>query len=234
MDRRAPSDEHRAPLAGRRNRPRGLRSWAVIVVAVACGLLVQAAACALLVQAAGCTPRTPPSSTAGTPGFTPGRPWDGRGAGNMSQAEAEAFAEFPLWWLGPEFGGYHLTSIDHYDRRVVFVYGSCTAPPPRPGLRIEEGRGCYLPMQVHVFSICYPHPSTWALRHPSKPFRDGALTTPLDRALRVHLWTGVSYITVSVYAAEPSLEAALMELHGLGANTARAGERLPPPDLSRC
>src|SRR5688572_11098819 len=39
--------------------------------------------------------------------FQPGPPWDGRGTGSMTQGDMEAFADYPIFWLGDSFAGYN-------------------------------------------------------------------------------------------------------------------------------
>src|SRR5688572_21938267 len=82
--------------------------------------------------------------------FLPGPAWDGKGAGNVTEADATAFSEFPLFWLGTEFGGYSLHSIHrskydvpnaHPEDLWMFVYGDC---PKKPN------EGCMLPVSVQI------------------------------------------------------------------------------------
>jgi len=50
----------------------------------------------------------------------PGSEWDGQGREGMSQAEAEAFTDFDLYWWGPSFVGFNLQAILSTPNQVTF------------------------------------------------------------------------------------------------------------------
>jgi hypothetical protein len=75
----------------------------------------------------------------------------GRGAGqNADVARAEQFASLPLYWVGPRFEKWDLTTIQGLNRSgefVSFIYGTCR---PRGG----EQPSCAPPFEIQIFPLC--------------------------------------------------------------------------------
>jgi hypothetical protein len=76
----------------------------------------------------------------------------GRGTGqNADIARAEHFASFPLYWVGPRFEQWNLTTIQGLKgprEFVSLIYGTCT---PRGG----EQPSCTPPFEIQIFPLCW-------------------------------------------------------------------------------
>jgi hypothetical protein len=177
--------------------------------------------------------------------YRPGPPWDGKGrAGKQpnfrTQAEMEAFADFPLFWLGPEFGGYNLTIIEHVKseqpsrpgldalNQVGFLYGECN-------LRGQDS--CPIPITFLVESACASLPAeslAGGQALSSETVRGGAQLVRYAHT-GVRLWTGRSSIVLHAIAAPERTDEAIQAIRGFGLNRAIGpGDPLPPPDLTGC
>ncbi len=175
--------------------------------------------------------------------FHPGPPWQGKGNDQgISQAEAEKFADYPLFWLGESFAGYNLQSIVRQKYTpppgiptheamdsVGFAYGDCT---------IQAGsRSCPTPLVVMIEPACLVRPEGLA-----NGASDGSLESVRDRAAlqrfadgHARLWTGQVSITLDAPANPTLVDRMIQELHGVGLNRAvEAGTPLPAPDFSGC
>lgn len=172
--------------------------------------------------------------------FQPGPPWDGRGVGRWSQADLQAFADYPLLWPGEIVGGYHLQAVGRsraaapaghrLHDMVTLIYGRCTPDGDEPR--------CPAPLTVHVVPACAvrPHDVAEAARAGlPQAVRGGARLQRLTDGSLL-LWTGS--VTVSITPmADPALgEQALQQLRGVGRLLAslRASDPLPAPDEPRC
>jgi hypothetical protein len=161
-----------------------------------------------------------------------GGEWDGRGRGNFTQREAEAFEDFDLYWLGPDYEGLQLQAILHtpQSQDVTFIYGSCRLPSgPEPR--------CAAPLTVRVQHLCKIQPRDLAgsqqltlLRGQASMNRQG-----IDRLREsAMIWTGGSAVAVLPSSPELNLDAILVALRGIGANRIAPGDPLPEPDFSAC
>ncbi len=175
--------------------------------------------------------------------FHPGPPWQGKGNDQgISQAEAENFADYPLFWLGESFAGYNLQSIVRQKYTpppgvpaheamdsVGFSYGDCTIQP--------GSQSCPAPLVVMIESACLEQPERLANAvkdGPMESVRGGAQLQRFHDG-HVRLWTGqVSMFLMA--PADPSLvDRMVQELHGIGINRAAlAGTPLSAPDFSGC
>jgi hypothetical protein len=76
----------------------------------------------------------------------------GRGTGqNADITRAEHFASFPLYWVGPRFEKWDLTTIQGVNPPRVFVsfiYGTCT---PHGG----EQPSCTPPFEIQISPLCW-------------------------------------------------------------------------------
>jgi hypothetical protein len=78
----------------------------------------------------------------------------GCGSGTGQDADitrAEQFASFPLYWVGPRFEKWDLSTIQGLDRPrefVSFIYGMCT---PRGG----EQPSCAPPFEIQISPLCW-------------------------------------------------------------------------------
>jgi len=73
-----------------------------------------------------------------------------RGQSSMAPADVRAFSQFPLYWLGERFEGWHLSVVtgpDPVTHAVTFLYGDCT---PSGG----DEPTCSLPIQIQVKPLC--------------------------------------------------------------------------------
>jgi len=75
----------------------------------------------------------------------------GRGSGTKAGiGRAERFVSFPLYWVGPRFEKWDLTTIEGLNRPrgfVSFIYGTCT---PRGG----EQPSCTPPFEIQISPLC--------------------------------------------------------------------------------
>lgn len=173
--------------------------------------------------------------------FQPGNAWTGQGRQGISQAEAERFADYPLFWLGDRYAGFHLRAIHHEQFRpppgvpdryaregVSFSYGDCTIP--------EGYSACPIPLVVSIEPGCRVRPEMIA-----ETARAGRLETVRGAALQlrfrdghVRLWTGAVSITVDAPADPALIDQMVQDLHGMGRNRSIAAAPLAAPDFSGC
>jgi hypothetical protein len=168
--------------------------------------------------------------------YLAGAPWTGTSArpGGWSQPQAEAFSDHPLYWLGPEYAGYHLTDIrPNGDRGVLFRYGAC-----KPGFD-PEARGCGPPLSIHVEHLCEIRGRPISSMPPTTA-RGGAVVQygrpGFDGPLAA-IATGRVRIVAYFYDKDNPIEAVqlVQQLRGLGMTAAIGpGGPLPPPDMSDC
>ncbi len=175
--------------------------------------------------------------------FHPGPPWQGKGNDQgISQAEAENFADYPLFWLGESFAGYNLQSIIHQKYTpppgvpaheamdsVGFSYGDCTIPP--------GSTSCPAPLVVMIEPACLERPEGLANAVKDGPMESVRGGAQLQRFADGHarLWTGEVSITLDAPADPALVDRMVQELHGIGLNRAvEAGTPLPAPDFSGC
>jgi hypothetical protein len=173
--------------------------------------------------------------------YTPGEPWDGRGTGNLTQSQAEVFGEFPVLWLGEEFGGYHLQHVSLLEqiappgapaeqtfREVAFIYGGCI-------LDGGEEPSCNAPLSVQVQPRCSVPQSKVA------PGAELARTKIRGDADAIAFWDGSMAIwsgglVISIHApGQPDLvRAAADGLRGLGDFQIAPDDPLPTADNNDC
>ena len=162
----------------------------------------------------------------------PGPVWRGKGPNRdgWTQAQAERFTDFPLYWLGERFAGFNLYDILGSDGSVFFLYGSCD-----PGGNFFSEGGCPNLVQLHLRPIRAFKPDSPLVRHggPGEPVRGDALVIRLPLQFETYLWTGNTSVKLSGNA--DLLEQAISQLRGIGPTAAIGpGDPLPPPDLSPC
>jgi len=161
-----------------------------------------------------------------------GPAWTGQGKDGMSQAEAEAFRDFALYWWGPEFAGFNLQTILKSSGQVTLLYGTCTIPRGRDG-------GCAVPLQIMIQPLCAlaPQVARQAYPEPDGTLREGALLMrryiPERSEATATFWTGDAVVRVSVGAAPVQFDEALGALQGLNSPIGPAAS-LPAPDFQRC
>ncbi len=144
------------------------------------------------------------------------------------------FADFPIYWVGDEFGGHNLRYVIRHifsgenviepENSVSFIYGTCEI--------VGEG-GCSPPLQVIIEPYCYVPPEL--VGNGTRPsgiekMRGGADAIEVGGGVR--LWTGD--VTIKVYTAPGLMEetiAALTSPNGLGVS---AGEDMPQPGEHEC
>lgn len=155
----------------------------------------------------------------------PGPAWTGRSRNGYgwTEAQAAAFTDFSLFWLGRQFAGYNLQMIDGAHGTVFFLYGRCTAGG---NLFISEG-GCAPPLQVYTRR----RGTVDVVRAPLASVRGEALAARPTFASEVTIWTGSVVVTIS--GQRELLEPALESLRGFGsAATIGPGEPLPAPSTA--
>jgi len=162
----------------------------------------------------------------------PGPAWTGESNEGMSQAEAEAFTNFALYWWGPSFAGFNLQAILGTPDQVTFIYGRCTIPRGRDG-------GCASPLTIMVQPLCAlaPQVARGAYPGPEETLRDGALVFRRDIPERheatAMFWTGDAMVRVHVGRAPQLFEEALEAIRGLN-RPIGVGDALPAPEFERC
>jgi hypothetical protein len=165
-----------------------------------------------------------------------GTPWDGRGRGNMSEAEAREFPTLDLYWLGPSFRGFNLYGIqyDPTPGHVSLAYGDCPLP---------EGRkqNCPpVPLIVDIRPACFVKPDVaqaGGYRNvPLEKIRGEAwlLRSPAEGIATI-VWTGNAVIQINGdQFTVTDLDSILHSIERLNGDGGEPGESLPPPDLSSC
>jgi len=159
--------------------------------------------------------------------------------GNMGLAEAQAFSEYPVYWLGEEFAGLRVTHIDrvYYEHppgvglppsdMITIVYGDCTphgTPPTcvRP-ISITTSSSCTRPQELTARAAKEGEP--FSLRSATAEWVSGSLVIYAGDAT-------VNIIAATDNPREDALAAAssLRSMNALGATTAShnfSGARIP-------
>jgi hypothetical protein len=198
-----------------------------VLVLVGAALIVSLIGAFVLID-----PSASPDEDVPPGGALAGGEWDGRGRGNFTQREAEAFADFDLYWLGPHYEDLNLQAILHtpQSEEVTFIYGSCRLPSgPEPR--------CPAPLTVRVQPLCKVQPRDLAGNQQLTPVRGQASMSRqgIDRFREsAMIWTGGSAVSVLPSSPDLNLDAILMALRGLGTNPIAPGDPLPEPDFSAC
>jgi hypothetical protein len=173
--------------------------------------------------------------------YTPGKPWDGRGSGNVTQEQAEAFDEFPLFWLGDQFGGYHLQHIalvsqvaperapaEQTFRSVTFIYGGCI-------LDGGEQPSCSAPLTVQIRPGCsVPESKVAPGAEIAKSKLRGSADSVAFRDGSAAVWSGGSVISITAPGQPELVTAATQALRGLGRTQISPADFLPAPENGRC
>jgi hypothetical protein len=177
-------------------------------------------------------PAATPNESVPAGGALAGGEWDGRGRGNFTQRDAEAFDDFDLYWLGPEYERLHLQAIIHtpQSQDVTLIYGSCRFPSgPEPR--------CAAPLTIRVQPLCKIQPTDLAGDQQLTPLRGQASMNRrgIDRLREsAMIWTDGSAVSVLPSSPDLNLDAILVALRGIGRNSIRPGDPLPEPDFSAC
>lgn len=148
------------------------------------------------------------------------------------------FADFPIYWVGQEFGGYPLRFIirsvfspqdgSPSENKVAFLYGSCGAE------KLTDG-GCPPPLQIIIQPYCLVPPEL--VGHGSRPanmekVRGAADAVSAGGGRRI--WTGD--VTIKIYASSVQLledaTAAFVSPNGMGPASVGATLPAPAPDCS--
>ena len=167
-----------------------------------------------------------------------GEPWSGKGNSGISQADAESFDDYGLFWLGETFEGFHLQGIganrpEHPGvDEVSFTYGTCRIPTGLDG-------GCPVPLGVLVRPACAVTPAQARAAYPAPPevFRgDGLILKRLlgDRGEDAMVWTETSLIIINSQLPAGALDRMLTALQSLPAAKVPAGAPLAPPRFVGC
>ena len=145
------------------------------------------------------------------------------------------FSDFPIYWVGEEFGGHSLRNITRQvfspgsgkpaQNSVKFLYGDCQAENPT-----TDG-GCPFPLEIVISPYCLFPPELIGngTKPPDMVTVRGAAVAVMSRGA-IRIWTGD--VTIKIYASSPQLledaTAAMVSPNGLGAT--RTGSPLPAPD----
>lgn len=184
--------------------------------------------------------------------FQPGQPWDGEGpqfrSGSqppqgITQTEAEAFTDYPVFWLGESFGGFNLQSIvrnkydppagipDHEAMDTLgFAYGDCVIP--------DGASACPVPLVVMTEPICMAQPQ-WIVEGAKagdpETVRSGARLQRFEDG-HIEIWSGQVSITVHSPGNPGLTEEIIQGLRGMNRinATQRAGTPLAAPEFDNC
>jgi len=156
-------------------------------------------------------------------------------------ADARAFTDFPLYWVGEEYQGLRLDEVKRvkgdpppgkvgYPQDfVTFLYddGRCV-PTPRPTFEPADEWSCALPLTIRIDRACLYPPGLFGPESIGKlAVRRGALV--LDEADKglVRAWSGDVLISVSVNMQGLTAAQVFDDLMAL--NPAGPGPRAPLP-----
>lgn len=168
--------------------------------------------------------------------FHPGELWDGIGK-HMTEEEARAFADYPLFWFGPQIHGYNLQTIRHYKYtapegatpvsmdRFTFIYGSCTP---------ESGHNrCAVPAYIHVQPICAVTPDM--VSRQGEPVRTVANGAKMQVFVDGHVvvWTEGVSIDIGIVGTTIT-EDDIAKLQRLNPNEFSSIGDLRAPDFTGC
>ena len=146
--------------------------------------------------------------------------------GNFSIAQAQAFADFPLYNAGSSVDGIPLTAVVHSTGAstfVSFLYGDCHA---------SDDMGCALPLEIQVWPACIRNPSLYQSSRPGglTPGATSVRGVPaasFEGGSRLEIQTGTS--TVVVFARTPDVAMQVASaLRGVNLPV-QASDRLPQP-----
>jgi len=158
-------------------------------------------------------------------------------ASGWTVKEASAFQEFPIYWVGDDFGGLPLRQIIRYEYAgdptntlyptsedsVTVEYGDCEIPPGAEG-------GCPIPLVIETDSYCDVPPeriSDSVKTGPPVMLRGAQAQWMGDYHVRI--WTG--NVSIGIWGTNQQMvKDAAERLAGLNGSTPlRAGEELGPP-----
>jgi hypothetical protein len=164
-------------------------------------------------------------------------------ASNWTVGEAQAFNEFPLYWLGDGYQDMPLLSmrltkdgdgVTHASFNYgepSFIPGSFSGGSWQPKLEIDIQPYCGYSPREH-----FSYDEYWEEEPVEVQIR--GLTGYLHRYSKnnasLFLWSGESTIHLYTWKSEVDIEAAANELVQLGTGGPTSQERLPPPTRSAC
>jgi hypothetical protein len=134
-------------------------------------------------------------------------------------AEARAFGDAPLYWVGTEFAGLPIVGIGMHPNGGGVTYGTCDPPP-------DEG-GCQPPLQIQTVRMCAPSPRV-------VPLTDWRRLRGVPAGMR---GGGIVLLTrtaeVRIFAVDPAVARGavgwLSSTNPDGPDAVRRGEPFPAP-----
>ncbi len=217
-----------------------IAGFAFILAGIALGFTIQAAGSGQTPALSGRPTMTPQERAER---FQPGPAWDPSAPvtkkGRLSALDVQAFRDFPLVWLGPEFAGYNLREIVREEYagtreqpardNVLFIYGQCT---PAKGTS-----ACPVPVSVRVHNNCFLTRESIeeSVKSSSEETVRGAARLQRFGDGHIVLWFGKVAVSIKIPADSSLNDLAVQQLRGTGGPSGFAASgALPAPDTSAC
>jgi hypothetical protein len=149
-------------------------------------------------------------------------------------AAVRQFGEYPVYWLGPQYGKLRLTGISiqrvdvvnrthtkilrTHSHSVLFTYGACSTSPG------DEEKSCAPPLDVQNWPTCGRSPTLYQLQ---LPFPDDVRGAPAAGfGDREEIWTGKSDVVIFFSDARRAVANSLRSANHLA--HIKPGQKLPP------
>lgn len=130
--------------------------------------------------------------------------------GNFTLAQAQAFANFPLYFAGPNVAGFPLEAAVRIEAApfageqvrqddVTFLYGSCEA---------VGDDACASPLQIQVWNGCQRYPAMYAIPSDESLTIRGVPASFYEEWTRLELYTGAVTVVLFGNGRDQLLEVA--------------------------
>lgn len=167
--------------------------------------------------------------------FVAGTPWNGKGKGNSTVDDVRE-ARPDAYWLGAEFGGYHLQAVirtvytgpDGRSADVVqFIYGDCVP--------VSAEFSCPVPLLIRTESACTVRPTGVANTASvgREQLRGGAELVRFNDG-HVTFWTGKVMVTVHATGQPALVDRAANAVARLNDGKSQVASALEAGDFSGC
>ena len=149
--------------------------------------------------------------------------------GNVTLAQARAFAGYPLYYPGPNAAGHELSAILRIDRTTparytefTFLYGTCQ---PR-----DDG-GCTTPVHVILWPACYRYETRYAIPKAERRLVRGVPARLTSRAgfPRLELYAAKTTVVVNGFGLTRERDVLRVAASLRGLNTRLSTRRPLPP-----
>jgi hypothetical protein len=158
--------------------------------------------------------------------------------GNSTLGAAKAFRNYPLYFSGPEVGGFELSSVERQvgpgaapDERgvdwVMFTYGTCDVRTDR------DGGSCTVPVVIQIWPACFRNPSVYPFAPDESITIRGVPAVFYEGGNRLELTIGDVTAVIFGHTRELLLEAA-RTLRGVNNPLSETAGLVPPKPLTAC